>query len=73
MLHRVSQRDVFKRNTDAPGNPVITALRRVTAAPRMLKQEIDSDTVDEYTRLSETSVLISMRPFCKSVIEEFGA
>ncbi|CDF41420.1 unnamed protein product [Chondrus crispus] len=63
---------VFGRRVDALGVPGIHPLQRIVAAMRMLSTGVDGDVVDEYCRVSETSALISLKEFSKSVVAAFG-
>lgn len=63
---------VFVRRVDALGVPGIHPLQRIVAAMRMLSTGVGGDVVDEYCRVSETSALISLKEFSKSVVAAFG-
>ena len=54
---------------DATGKNGLHPLQRVVAAIRMLAYGIAADAIDEYVQISDDSVLISLKGFCKAVVE----
>jgi len=59
----------FRQKKDAVGKLGAHPLLKLTAALRMLAYGVSADAISEYTRLSESTVMESMKRFCKSVIE----
>jgi hypothetical protein len=57
-IHKdVSARPEFMRKCDALGKPGLHTLQRVVAALRKLSYGVASDAVDEYVRISESSLM----------------
>lgn len=57
----------FKGKKDGLGNNGIHLLQRVTAALRIMAYETAADSIGEYTCISESSVLVSLKAFCRAV------
>lgn len=60
--------DYFIRKRDGSGLLGFSTIQKITAAMRQLTQGISSDTVSEYTRLSESTARESLKRFCKAII-----
>ena len=70
---RVSCRDTFfVQRSDATGKLGATSYQKVTAALRMLAYGTSADQLDDSIRLSETTILLSLRRFCEAIVQEFG-
>ena len=66
------QNSYFLQRNDATGKPGASPEQKITGALRMLAYGLAADAIDEYVRLSETTILLSMKEFCSSVIAVFG-
>lgn len=66
------QHSYFLQKLDAVGKPGASPVQKLTASLRMLAYGIAADAIDEYVRLSETTVLRSMKEFCFAVIAIYG-
>jgi len=70
---KVTSRDrYFVQKRDCTGKPGASSYQKVTAALCMLAYASSADQLDEYIRLSESTILQTLERFCKAVIEEFG-
>lgn len=49
----------------------LSSLQKVVEALRQLTYGTAADSFDEYVRISETSVLESLKHFCKQLVQEF--
>jgi hypothetical protein len=58
---------------DAIGKPGLSALQKCVSAIRMLAYGVSADSLDEYIRASESTVIKYMHIFCSAVIDAFGA
>ena len=58
---------------DCTGKRGASALLKETAALRQLAYGICGDEVDEYCRLSSTTVLLSLKEFCRVIAPRFEA
>ena len=50
----------------------MSSLQKITAAYRIITYETPADSVDEYIRIGESTVIESLRRFVKAVIAMFG-
>ncbi|XP_057535185.1 uncharacterized protein LOC130813370 [Amaranthus tricolor] len=57
---------------DATGKKGLSALQKCTAALRMLAYGVAADQVDEYLRISESTVRKALTHFTKGIINQFG-
>jgi hypothetical protein len=62
----------FECKPDTAGKIGFSSYQKCCAAIRMLAYGVDSDLVNEYMRLSETTCLESMYKFCRAVVAVFG-
>jgi Plant transposon protein len=60
------------RKPDALGNMGIHPLRRITGALRVLGYGYAYDAVDELIGIAESTMALTLRRFCKAVVDEFG-
>lgn len=60
-------------NPDATGKFGATALQKIVASMRQLCYGAAADQCDEYTRISETVALLSMKEFAYGVVQSFGS
>lgn len=67
----VKGKGIFVQRVDRFGKPGIRPLQRVTAALQMLANGIAADALDEYLEMSEDSVLLSLKEFCKHIVQLF--
>lgn len=65
-------KSIFVRRRDALNKNGIHPLQRVVAAVRMLGYGVAADALDEYLQMSEDSVLLSVKGFCREVVRTFG-
>ncbi|KAH9606325.1 hypothetical protein KSS87_023132 [Heliosperma pusillum] len=63
---------VFQQRHGGNGRPSFSPLQRCTAAIRVLAYGTSTDSVDEYLRMSDTSVRDSLKSFVEGVIQNFG-
>jgi hypothetical protein len=50
----------------------LSSLQKITAALRMLAYGITGDLVDEYLKIGETTAMMSLKLFAKSVVSIFS-
>ena len=62
----------FQQKTDATGKLGASALQKVTAALRMLANGTAADSLDEYIRLSESTIIQCLVYFCFRIIKLYG-
>ena len=62
----------FKLNKDAVGTIGFSSLQKCTATIRMLAYGAPTDVVDEYLRMSESTIITSMYRFCRALVGAFG-
>ena len=62
----------FKLKKDAVGTVGFSSIQKCTAAMRMLAYGAPADSVDDYLRMSESTIIKSMYRFCRAVIGVFG-
>ena len=73
IMEAVSNNDPwFTTNIDATGRKGLSALQKCTAALRMLAYGVAADQVDEYLRISESTVRKALTHFTKGIINQFG-
>lgn len=53
-------------------NAANTSLQKVTAAIRMLAYGTAADSTDEYLRMAESTVIETLKEFCKAIVEVYG-
>jgi len=68
----VFQDPYFVQKTNCAGARGASSYQKVTAALRMLAYASSADQLDEYIRLSKTTILETLERFCVAVIEQFG-
>ena len=72
ILQRVCARDeFFTQRHDATGKPGATPNQKITATLHMLAYGTSADQLDDYIRLSETTLLLSLQRFCEAIVQEF--
>ncbi|XP_058449338.1 uncharacterized protein LOC131429296 [Malaya genurostris] len=64
--------DYFRQKVDAVGKPGLTAIQKCFAAVRMLAYGIAADSLDEYTRMGDSTAMQSLKQFCQTIISVFG-
>ncbi|XP_074277044.1 uncharacterized protein LOC141600700 [Silene latifolia] len=62
----------FQQRVGGNGRPSFSPLQRCTAALRVLAYGTSTDSVDEYLRMSDTSIRGSLKLFIEGVIRCFG-
>ena len=62
----------FNLRKDAVGTIGFSSLQKCTTAIRMLAYGVPADAVDEYLRMSESTIITSMYMFCRAVVDAFG-
>ena len=73
IVNEVEQYDpYFIQRTDAIRVLSLSSLQRITSAYRILAYGTPTDSVDEYIRIGEITVIESLRRFVKAVIVMFG-
>ena len=63
---------VWKQRSDCTGKLGGSTDQKMTSALRMLAYGSSADSLEEYTRYSETSILEFVSHFSRGVIEKFG-
>lgn len=63
----------FEQKPDAAKRLGASPLQKLTAAVRRLAYGVSSDILDEYRRLSETSVAKSTIELCKTICDIYGS
>jgi hypothetical protein len=70
---RVCTRDVyFVQKKDVAGLLGLSSRQKVTVAPRMLALGVCADAMDDYCRMSESTVMKCMGRFCAAMRAEYG-
>ena len=64
--------DYFKQRQDALGNLGATTLQKVTAAVRLLAYGGSADQLDEWIRLSESTIQECLKRFVSAILRLFG-
>ncbi|XP_052185255.1 uncharacterized protein LOC127796890 [Diospyros lotus] len=73
IANEVEQHDLyFIQTTDAIGVLGLSSLQKITTTYRILAYRTPTDSVDEYIRIGESTVIHSLRSFLKAVIAVFG-
>lgn len=62
----------FLQKCDALGLLGLSPIQKATAAIRQLAYGLPADALDEYVRMSESSVLKSLKRFCEAVVGVFA-
>ena len=62
----------FECKTNTLGKLGFSSYEKCTAAIRMLAYGIPGDIVGEYVHMSESTCLLSLYNFCKTVVAMFG-
>ena len=62
----------FVQRRDACGKVGLSSLQKISAAFRMLAYGVPADSVDEYVRIGESTVIESLKKFVKAIIAVFG-
>ena len=65
--------EFFTQRCDATGKPGAMPYQKDTASPHMLAHGTSADQLDDYIRLSETKIMLSLQRFCEAIIQEFGS
>ncbi|XP_055541663.1 uncharacterized protein LOC129727652 [Wyeomyia smithii] len=65
--------DYFVLRPDATGKLGLTGLQKCTAAKRQLAYGCPADSVDEYTRMSESTARNCLLEFCRTIDNLYGA
>ena len=66
-----SHNPYFEQRTDALGRLGLSPLQKITAAFRMLAYGVPADATDEYVKIGESTVIESLKKFCRTVVEIF--
>ncbi|CAK9149118.1 unnamed protein product [Ilex paraguariensis] len=73
IVNEVEQHDpYFIQTTDVIGVLGLSSLQKIIVAYRILAYGTPTDSVDEYIRIRESTVIQSLRRFMKAVIAVFG-
>lgn len=67
-----SGNEFFTQKPDACGKPGASPLQKVTAALRMLAKGVSADSLDDYVRLGESTVLRCLKEFCATIVDLYG-
>ncbi|GAB2283379.1 hypothetical protein Dimus_039596 [Dionaea muscipula] len=67
----VASNDYFRQRTDAIGVVGLSSIQKVTAAMRMLAYGQPVDSIDEYVRIGESTVLECLRKFVVTIVNVF--
>ena len=67
----VSTEDYFVQKPDAAGRLGFSPLQKITAALRVLAYGCSADSLDEYVRMAESTVLKCLVNFCDAVSAHF--
>jgi len=62
----------FQQRRNAAGDLGHSALKKITAALRMLAYGVPTDSLDETLYIAESTIIESLREFVKAVVEVFG-
>ena len=62
----------FQQRRNAAGDLGHSALKKITAALRMLAYGVPADSLDEALYIAESTIIESLREFVKAVVEVFG-
>ena len=62
----------FQQRRNAAGDLGHSALKKITAALRMLAYGVPADSLDETLYIAESTIIESLREFVKAVVEVFG-
>ena len=69
----LARNQYFVQKRDALGVLGLSSLQKMTAAMRILAYGCSADALDENLRLGESTALLVLKHFCKTVIAEFGS
>jgi hypothetical protein len=64
--------DYFKLRHDATGQPGLHPIQKITAAVRMLAYGGAADSLDEYIRMGESTILETINWFTRTILELYG-
>ncbi|XP_055525737.1 uncharacterized protein LOC129718718 [Wyeomyia smithii] len=67
-----SSDDYFQLRCDATGKVGLSSLQKCTAALRMLAYGASASSLDENLRIGESTSLLTLRNFCKAVLNIYG-
>ncbi|KAK4723665.1 hypothetical protein R3W88_026444 [Solanum pinnatisectum] len=62
----------FEQRIDARGRFELSTLQKITAMFRMLAYGLPADATDEYVKIGESTIIESMKRFCRATVEVFG-
>ena len=67
----VEKDDFFRQKVDATGREGVSTIQKMTAALRMLCYGASADSIDEYVRLGESTILECLKRFTKAIVSIF--
>jgi len=67
-----SHDNYFVQRRDGCGKLGLSGFQKVTAVFRMLAYGVSADSTDEYVKIGESTVLESLKRFCRAIVEVFG-
>ncbi|KAL5741210.1 hypothetical protein ACOSP7_027942 [Xanthoceras sorbifolium] len=62
----------FVQRRDGLGRLGLSSLQKITSVFRMLAYGVQEDSTDEYIKIGESTIIESMKRFCRAVVEVFG-
>jgi hypothetical protein len=68
----VNKNPYFVQKPNCTGKLGLSPYQKVTAALQQLAYGIIADLTDEYLRIGESTATLSMKRFCRAVVEVFG-
>ena len=73
ILHTLQQHDhYFVQRRNAANTVGLSGEQKMTAALRMLAYGMSADSLDEYVRIGETTIIQCVKRFCQGVVQIFG-
>ncbi|KAK3231023.1 hypothetical protein Dsin_002904 [Dipteronia sinensis] len=71
---KVEARDnYFVQRRDSMGRLGLSALQKITLVFRMLAYGCPVDATDEYIKIGESTIIESLKRFCRALVEEFAS
>ncbi|XP_020249443.1 uncharacterized protein LOC109826833 [Asparagus officinalis] len=62
----------FVQKMDGVSKLGLSTLQKVTSAFRMLAYGTSADSTDEYVRIGESTVIVCLKRFCRTIVEVYG-
>ncbi|CAL5396462.1 unnamed protein product [Camellia sinensis] len=74
ILHDIQQvNEYFIQTRNATGAPGLSVVQKMTAALRILQYGVPADAVDEYIRISESTAIVALNFFTRSIVATYEA